>query len=152
KQMTHRPPHFATSLAIAPAHRFQVARLPLERTDFSAGDQLDVRLRGDAIDEIARHARRQARAAHQQPDLTHLARQVYRGLTGGVARAHERDLLPGAELPLDRRGPVVNTRALEDGEILGFESPISGPTGDDHRTRAHALLAAEPDDEATVGR
>ena len=57
-------------------------------------------------------------------------------LAGGVAGADQRDLLAGAELPLERRGPVVDRRALELGEVRDVEAAVADAARDHHRTRA----------------
>ncbi len=98
----------------------------------------------DAVDEVARHAGVEARAAHDQPHLRDLARQVHHGLTGGVAGADQRHLLAGAELRLERRGPVVDARAFEVVEVREVEAAVAGAARDHRRrARAHPLLRGE---------
>ena len=97
--------------------------LPVDRLERSVGafelahrrlrQHLDVRVPADAIDEVARHGRVEARAARDQPDLRHLAREVDDRLSRGVAGADQGDLLPGAQLRLRRRRPVVDAPTLE---------------------------------------
>ena len=101
----------------APADRLEDATPSLEGRDLRLQQHLDVSQPADAVDQIARHARAEARAAHEKPHLVDLARQIHDRLPRGVAGAHQRNLLSAAELPLQRRGPVVDARALEHVEI-----------------------------------
>ena len=73
---------------------------------------LDIGQSGDAVDQIARHACRQVRAAHEQPDLGDLARQIDHRLARRIAGADQGDLLPGAKLRLQRRCPIMHARRL----------------------------------------
>src|SRR5207237_1196307 len=81
---------------VAPAHGFQAAVRAVERGDLGPRQHLDIRLRPDALDEVARHARLEADAARQQPHLPDAAREIDRRLAGRVAGADEDDLLARA--------------------------------------------------------
>src|SRR4029453_7451140 len=109
---------------------------------------LDVREPAEAMDEVARHGRVEARAARDQPDLRHLAREVDERLSCGVAGADQGDLLPGAELGLRRRRPVVDAPTLELREIPEGKAAVRGAARDYHGTRAHVLAVREADLEA----
>src|SRR4029453_15927445 len=98
---------------MTPANAFQYAALSLERRNFGLGQHVDVRQRGDPVDEITRHGRRQVRAPDEKRELGDLTGEIYYRLARRVAGAHECDLLLRAELPLQRRSPVVNGGGLE---------------------------------------
>ncbi len=59
---------------------------------------LDVRQSRDSVDQILRHARLEAPASCEQPDLGNYAREIHRRLACRVAGADERYLLPSAQL------------------------------------------------------
>ena len=63
---------------------------------------------GDAFNQIARHAHGKAGATNDHPDLCHPVRQIDGSLPGGIARADQRHILPGAELRFQRRCPVMH--------------------------------------------
>ena len=136
-------PHLAAGGAPAPAYGLQNASLSFKGADLGLHEDLDIGQAGNAVDQIARHARLQAGAAHEKPDLGDLARQVHRRLTRGVAGAHQGHLLPGAQPRLQWRGPVVDARALESREILDIEASVPGATRDNHRAGADAFAVAE---------
>ena len=85
--------------------RARDCRLAVQRHDLGLGQHLDVRLRRDALDQIARHAGLEAAAAHQQPHLLHLAGQIDSRLSGRIAGADQRHLLAGAEPRFDAARP-----------------------------------------------
>jgi hypothetical protein len=58
-----------TRPSAAPTDGFQNAAFALERTHLRFGDDFDIALRSDAVDQIARHRRLKALAPHEQPDL-----------------------------------------------------------------------------------
>jgi hypothetical protein len=59
----------------------------------------------NALDEMVRHLRSRARAADEEPGLSHLGLQINQGLTGRVAAADQRHL-SGAQLCLEGRSPT----------------------------------------------
>ncbi len=88
---------------VAPGHLAKGAGfVDVQPLDFGAGQELDVGLGADALDQVVRHGRLQAGAAHKHPDLGGLARQIDRRLARGVAAADQRHLLAGAQGALDR--------------------------------------------------
>jgi hypothetical protein len=72
-------------------------RVAFQFDQFGASVEFDVGQRGDAVDEVFRHGRFQAGAAHDQVQLLHLGREEDDGLPGGVAAADQRDLLAFAQ-------------------------------------------------------
>ena len=62
----------------------------------------------DPVDEIARHTGSEIPPPDEQPDLRHPGGEIDRGLPCRIAGTHERHLLAGAQLPFQRRGPVVH--------------------------------------------
>ena len=77
-----------------------------------------------------------------------LAGEIHRRLARGVAGADQRHLLARAQLPLQRRGPVVDARALERREILDLEAAIPGAARDHDGARPDPLAVREPQLEA----
>lgn len=67
----------------------------------------------------------------------HCLCQEHGGLAGGIAAAGRYYLLADAELRLHRRRGIVDTRALEPGEVLERRLPVLRARGDDHRARRH---------------
>src|SRR4029450_7229965 len=110
--MAERRGRLASRRAMPPAHALEFAVDAVESHDLGLSEGPGVGRRGYAIDEIARHRRLEAAAAHQQPDLGDLAGEVDRALSGGIAGADQRDLLAAAQLGLQRRGPVVDRASL----------------------------------------
>ncbi len=116
------------------------------------GQDFDVRPRGDALDQIARHARIDAGAANDQPDPGDLAGQIHRRLARGIARADQRHVLARAQPSLQRRGPVVDAGALEGRETLDIETAITGAAGDNDCAGGDALLVGQGEQEASAVR
>src|SRR5438093_368588 len=90
-------------------------------------------------------------SAREKPDLGHLAREIDDRLARRVAGADQRQLLPGAELPFERRGPVVDGRGFELGEIGSIEAAVSGAARDHDGAGVDALVAGEAQLEPRVG-
>jgi hypothetical protein len=89
-----------------------------------------------SIDQVLGHAGFESRPAHDQMQPPHLGRQEYHSLAGGVTRADERNLLTLAELRLNRRGPVGDSRALEHRQVRHVRPPIACPRRDNDNARA----------------
>ena len=82
---------FFAAGAIAPAHAFESGwQRALQADDFGMRHQFDVGGRADAVDQIARHALRQAVAAHHQY-LGDVTGQENRRLTRRIAATDEND-------------------------------------------------------------
>src|SRR6266567_1898045 len=150
--MADRALHFFTGSVRATADRLENAVLPLERGDHRLSQDLDVRPRGNALDQIARHARIETGTTNNQPDLRDLAGQINSCLAGGIARAYQRHFLPRAQPSLKRRCPIVDARALESCEIFDIESAIPCAAGDDDRAGAGLLLVGEGNQKASSAR
>src|SRR6266446_1517495 len=147
--MAHRPTR-AFARRAAPAHRLQYAAAAFEAADARLREHLYVRKSGNAVDEIARHLRCQARAANEEPDLSHLGRQINHGLTGRVARADKRHLLPGAQLCFEGRSPIMHARAFEGFKVWDGWSPVARAAGNDDRARTGAFAVGKIEDETAV--
>ena|SRR5215469_10538637 len=100
--MPHLPRGFLACGGVSPADLLQNSRLSFERADFSLRHHFYILKRGDAVDEITRHALRQVGTADEQPDLRDFTGQIHHRLTRGVAAADERHLLTLAEPRLYR--------------------------------------------------
>src|ERR1700745_4170881 len=64
--------------------------------ELGVGVKLDRRPGCNAIDQIARHAGREALPTYQRMNLGGVIGDEYRGLSGGVAAADQRDFLASA--------------------------------------------------------
>ena len=142
--MTDRPGLLFPRVAAPPGHRLD-ARLARagEPDDLGARQELDVRRRRDAIDQVLRHARREARATHQHPHLRRMHREKNRGLPGGVAAADQHDFFTRAHLRLDRRGPVPDAAAFHRREIGAIGTAVARAGGDHHSAAAHRAPVGE---------
>src|SRR5271166_1126858 len=97
---------------------------------FDAGDgglrqQLHVRKACNTVNEVARHARSKALPTNQQQYFGDLARQVDYRLPSRIAGPHQCHLLPGTQLCLEGRSPIVHARSLESCETVDRELPIA---------------------------
>ena len=129
--------------AAAPAHaRQRGVVVAFEADHFGVEHQFDVRRRLDALDQIARHAGAEPAAAHHHVDLAGMAGQEHRGLPGGIAAADQHDLLAGAQLRLDRRGPVPDAAALELSRDSRSRAGDSARRSRPRRMRARIVLSA----------
>src|SRR5947209_17572988 len=97
---------------LPPADALQ-AIAALERVDLRAHAQRHVRAVLDSLDEIARHAVREAGTAHEHVDLRAALREKDGGLAGGVAAPDDRDRLAFAQLGFEVRRAVHDAGALE---------------------------------------
>src|SRR5258708_4057978 len=145
----HRPAHLFARLA-PPADRVQHAATPLKAGDAGLREHLDIGQPRNSVDEVARHPRCQARAADEEPDLSHLGRKVNHRLTGRVARADQRHLLPCAQFCLEGRSPIMHARAFEDFKVRDGWSPVARSAGDDDRARTGAFAVGKIEDETAV--
>ena len=118
--------------------------------DFGLRHQLDIRGRGDAIDQVARHAFSEARASDHHSNLGGVGGQKHRALAGGIAPSHENDLLAGAEARFDLRRPVPDPAALETRDIGDRRVAIPGAAGDNDRPGANSIAALEFDRKRPV--
>src|SRR5204862_5786481 len=103
----------------------------VQRFALGARVQGDVGAVLDAADQVARHRRGEAVAAHEDVDVTRGRRQEYGGLAGGVAAADDDDLVAAAHLRLDPRGGVVDAGAFEAGEVRERQLAVLHAGGDD---------------------
>ena len=149
--MAHRAPRFFARRG-APTHRLKYPAAAFERGYVCLREHFDIRESGDAVDQIARHFRGQARPAHQEPDLLHLARQINHRLAGRISGADQRHLLARAQLCLERRGPIVHARAFECREAFDGRPPVAYAARDHHRARSRALAIRQFEPKAAVVR
>src|SRR5882724_6398020 len=106
--MTDRPGDLLARRKPLPADSVQSPALAFQSGDLGLGQQFDVGKRRNALDQVARHARGKVRSAYDHPYFRHLARQIHRSLTRGIAAAHEHYLLTCTQPSLQWRGPVMD--------------------------------------------
>ncbi|OMP13364.1 hypothetical protein COLO4_01820, partial [Corchorus olitorius] len=109
--------------------------IALQPLQLGADMDLHIVERGDAVDQVARHRLRQF-VPDEKMQAAHLRREIDDRLPRRVAAADQRDLFPGAETRLDRRGPVVDAPPLIVRQRGNARPPIACPGGDHHRTGA----------------
>src|SRR5438105_12943874 len=99
---------------VAPRNRLQPGSLiTVEPRELAVGMKLDDRRRRNAIDQIARHRRRETFTAYQHVHPGRVIGEEHRGLSGRIAAADDCDFLARAQLGFQRRGPVPDTPAFE---------------------------------------
>ena len=141
-----------TGQPAAPAHPLErTVRRAFERHHLGVENQFDVRRRLDAFNQVARHAGTEAAAADHQMDLAGMTRQEHRGLAGGIAAAHQHDVLIRTEPRLDRRGPIPDAAALEAGEVFDLGTPIARTARHHHGPRAQHFAVIELQPESAIG-
>ena len=97
-----------------------------------------------------RHAGGERLAAHDERDVVGVAREVQRGLAGGVGAAHDVDVAVGHARRL-RRGPAVeHAGAVERLELGDADALVLGAGGQEHRAGADAPAVGELDPEPVV--
>src|SRR5215469_4411990 len=148
--MTDRPGCLLARRAVSPAHAVKRALFALEARHFCLYEYFYVRLRRDAVAQIARHRRFEAPAPHDHPDFPRLACEIDRRLARGVASAHKRHFFAEAEPRLDRRSPVVYVRTFVFAEVCRFEMAVFRAARDDDRARPHLVSALQSQDECTL--
>ena len=89
-------------------------------------------------------------AAHQQPHLLGVAREIDRGLSSRIARPDQRHFLTAAKLRLDRRRPVVDGRSFEFAEIWQIKTTITRSARQHHGARLQGLVIANAQDVASA--
>ncbi len=146
--MSDRPPHLIAGAGPAPADCLERPTAAFQGGDFGPRHNLHIGQPGDAVDEIARHARLEAPSAHDQPYFCGLTREVHRRLARGVAGADQGHLLRGAQLRFQGRRPIVHARSLEGVEVRDIEPAIARPAGNDDRTRHCVLIVGQRQSEA----
>ena len=112
---------------------------------------VDIGQRLDAVDEILRHRRLEALAAHHEMQMLHLRREEHDGLAGRVAAADQRHLLALAELRLDGRGPIGDAGAFELGEVWNGRPAVARAGRDHHGPRPHGIAVGELELERVAG-
>src|SRR5258708_19952085 len=122
---------------MSPAHCLECAAGALKSDDFTFGHDLDIALRADALDKVARHRRFEAAATHHQPHLGDPGGEKYCGLPGRIAGTHQGDILPGTELGFQWRRPVMDRRPFEPGELAYIAPPIPRPTPNNNPPPPH---------------
>src|SRR5471032_1210845 len=98
----HRVIVFLARLVVAPAHARQAIVIAFECDDFRVRVYGDIGRGGDALDQIARHAGRQAGAAYHHMHTAGVAGKKDCRLASRVAAAYQHDFLLLAQLGLDR--------------------------------------------------
>src|ERR1700674_969335 len=117
EDVMYRPLFLGTAGAIAPRHGFESSlRVTVQLGQFGIEVQFDVGSRLDTLDQVARHARREAGAAYQHRYLGRVLPQVYGCLPGRVAAPDQSHFFAGARLRFERGCPIPHTAALEFGE------------------------------------
>ena len=102
KDVADRSLGLFTRAPLAPPHALEIgAGRAAERNELSLSHEFDVRGRGNAFDEVARHAFGEARPSDHHAHLGRVRGQKHRALTGRIAAANQSDLFAGAQLRLD---------------------------------------------------
>src|SRR5256886_15857198 len=144
EDVADRPRFRLFRVAVPPGHGFDAGlALTAQPADLGARAQLDVADAGDALDQILRHARGEAGAAHQHPDFRGVAGEKHGGLSPGVAAAPGHYLLAGANLRLDWRGPVPDAAAFHGLEIGALRAAVACSGGDDDRMALHGAAVGK---------
>src|SRR5262249_29874037 len=91
-----------------------------------------------------------SRAAHKQPYLGDMAREIHGSLSGGIAASDQRHLLPAAKLCFQRRCPIVHAGALECFETRNGEPPVSRAGCQHDRASLCPLVVGKPYDERSA--
>jgi len=134
----------AAGALLAPAHARQaVRRVAVQRRQLGAGQQRDVGRGIDPVDQVARHAGRQAGAAHQHVDLGRVLGEEDGRLAGGVAAAHQGHLGAAAHARLQRGRPVPDAAAFELVQPGHGGAAVARAGGDHHRAGAQAPAVGE---------
>src|SRR6478672_12567620 len=111
--MQNGPSDLLVLSSLSPANSLKHAVAAFKSSDGCLRQNFHVRQARNPINEITRHARRKASAAHEEPHLGNLACEINHGLAGRVASTHQGNLLTGAQLRFKRGGPIVNACSLE---------------------------------------
>src|SRR5215831_3259727 len=135
EQVANGAANVLTCCSHAPLNCLKHAIMPFESADLRLCHHLDVGEASDAVDQVARHAGRQVLAAHDQPHLRSLGRQVHGGLAGGISGTDECNLLARDQFALERRSPVVNAGRLVVLKVGYIEAPVASAAGYYDRAR-----------------
>ena len=136
EQVLQRQPALLAVATVAPADGLQRVAA-FELAQLLVRQQLDVGGALDAVDQVARHRRRQPRAADQHDHLGRVIGQEHRRLAGRVAAADDHHRLPAADAGLDRRGPVPDAPALEARQRVEVGTAVARAGGDHRGARPH---------------
>src|ERR1700691_806008 len=140
-----------TGATISPPHALEIgAGRAAERNELSLSHELDVRGRGNAIDQVARHAFGEARPSDHHAHLGRVRGQKHRALTGRIAAANQSDLFARAQPGLDLRGPVPDSAPLKPGYVGDRRMAISSAAGDHDGPRLNALAVLRLQDEGSL--
>src|SRR4051794_39289269 len=96
---------------VSPTDAFQVID-SIERHDFSMRPEHNCRAFFDAPDQISRHAVFETVGANEKMHTPCCLCKKQCGLAGRITTADDNDLVSAAQLCLDKRRPVVNSRAF----------------------------------------
>src|SRR5260370_785396 len=141
-----------TGQPAAPAHALERPIVAaFKRGHLGVEYRFDIRRGLDALDQVARHAGAKAAAADHHVNLAGVARQKHRGLAGGIAAAHQHDLLLRAQPRLDWRGPVPDAAALELLQVFDLGPPVTRAARDHDAARAQSVAALERERKDAAG-
>src|ERR1700721_1985426 len=84
-----------------------------KRCQFGAPMNRHVLQRGNTLNQIARHALFEARAADEHMNVLRVRREKHDGLPCGVTAPHEQHRFFAAKPRLDRRGPGIDAARFE---------------------------------------
>ncbi len=125
--------------------------LAVDGEDLGPGDDLDVPALLHPFRQVARHRRREARAADDDTDAAGRTRQVHRCLARRVAAANHDYVLVAAPLGIGRHRCVIDARAGEPVDVVGRELAPARPGGDDDRARERVLPIVKVNPNETLG-
>ena len=118
---------------------------PSSCDDLGVEMQLDARVLGQALDQVARHGAGKLAGAHQHVHLARGLRKENRRLSRRVASAHHGDLFPLAQLRLDVGRAVVDPLALELLQVRDARLVVLRSGRDHDRARRQRFSAIEHD-------
>ena len=96
------------TVGASPGDALQPPFAAVQSDQLAPRQDCDIRLRLDALHQVVGHAGAQARAAGEQRQPLHPARQVDRGLAGGIAGADQGCFCAVAQAQLDRGRPIMH--------------------------------------------
>jgi hypothetical protein len=119
KHVRHGACMLLSGLAIDPAYSLQMS-IALQRRNLGLRVERDPGRALDAIDQVFRHARREAVTSNEHMHVLGMARQKHRRLARGVAAADHNDLFVFAKSRLDRSRRVVDARSRESLKVFAL--------------------------------
>src|SRR5580698_7128402 len=118
-----------------------------KRCQFGAPMNRHVLQRGNTLNQIARHALFEARAADEHMNVLRVRREKHDGLSRGVTAAHEQHRFFATKPRLDRRGPGIDAAGFEVREPFDIEAPVLRAARDHDGTGCYVPRVGKLQDE-----